>query len=138
MSTVTLQLDTRAARRSLYEQIGRLERELAQTLATTYPPIAQPAGQSHHGPRLLGLEELELTRDALAHAVFDVRQRAREQATRQQHARARLADMWAHPDRHKGERITALELGLPGCTAYAVKPRLCSRWWRVKVSSGCP
>ena len=138
MSAVTVALDTRAARRSLYEQIARLERELAQTLAASYPPLAQPANAHHRGPRLLGLRELEITRDELAHRVSDVRRRAHEQATRQAQARAHLDRMWANPDEHKGERVSARELGLPGCTVYTVKPRLFSRWWRVKVSSGCP
>jgi hypothetical protein len=138
MTAVTLELDTRAARRSLYEQIARLERELATTLASTYPPIALPASAAHHGPRLLGLGELERTRDELFARVADVRHRAADQAERQAEARARLDAFYADPQRHKGERVTATELGRPGCTVYAVKPRLFSRWWRVKVSSGCP
>ena len=51
--------------------------------------------------------------------------------------------MLADPPGHKGERIANRELGLPGCTTYAVLPRLgpvglLTGWWRVKVSSGCP
>jgi hypothetical protein len=138
MSAVTVALDTRPARVSVYGQIARLERELADTLASTYPPVAQAAAAQHRGPRLLGLAELERTRDELFARVADVRRRATDQEARQAQARARLAAMRADPRAHKGERVTARELGLPGCAVYSVKPRLLSGWWRVKVSSGCP
>jgi hypothetical protein len=51
--------------------------------------------------------------------------------------------MLADPPAHKGERMANRELGLPGCTTYAVLPRLgpvglLTGWWRVKISSGCP
>jgi hypothetical protein len=131
-------VETAAARQALKDQIARLERELAHTLASSYPPIAVPRPVAHSGPRLLGLEELERTRDALAARVSDAYRLLEDQRSRQAQARARLADMYAHPGEHKGERITNAELGLPGCTAYSVRPRLLSTWWRVKVSSGCP
>ena len=139
MSATTQLLDSAAARRSLRAQIARLEGELARTLASTYPRIT-PAGPplAHRGPKLLDLEELEVTRDALAARVSDVRRRARAQEEAQAQARARLQDMRAHPERHKGERITAEELGLPGCMVYSVRRRVLTGWWRVKVSSGCP
>src|SRR4051794_27608982 len=122
MSAITLGLDTAAARRSLHGQIARLERELAHTLATTYPPVASPAGAvGHHGPRLLDLGQLEITRDALAGRVTEVRRRAAEQAHRQAEARAKLAAMRAHPAAYRGESVTARELGLPGCTVYTVR-----------------
>jgi hypothetical protein len=133
-----------AARRALRDQIARLERELATVLASTYPRVAAPplAGRAG-GPRLLGLAELERTRDALAARVSDVHARVAAQRASQAAARARLQAMLADPPAHKGERITHAELGLPGCTVYAVLPRfgpvgLLGDWWRVKVSSGCP
>ena len=102
-----------------------------------------PAPVAHGGPRLLDLGRLERTRDTLAARVSDVRRRAAEQRNAQAEARARLAQMLADPPTHKGERISSEELGLPGCTVYAVRPRLgpvglLTNWWRVKVSSGCP
>jgi hypothetical protein len=140
MLATVKQLETAPARRTLRGQIARLERELADTLASSYPPIAVAgrAGLYHGGPRLLGLEELERTRDALAARVSDVHRLLADQRERQKQARARLADMYANPAEHKGERVTNAELGLPGCTTYSVRPRLLSTWWRVKVSSGCP
>jgi hypothetical protein len=139
MTAIVEALDSAAARRSLREQIARLEGELARTLASTYPRLtAQGPPITHRGPRLLDLGQLELTRDALAARVQDVRNRRERQERAQAEARARLEDMRAHPEAHKGERITAAELGLHGCTVYAVKKRLLTGWWRVKVSSGCP
>jgi hypothetical protein len=132
------------ARRALRDQIARLERELAGILASTYPRIAAPSGTGRAGaPRLLDLAQLERTRDALAARVSDVQRRAADQATRQAAARARLQAMLSDPPAHKGERIANAELGLPGCTTYAVLPRLgpvglLTDWWRVKISSGCP
>jgi hypothetical protein len=140
MSAITQGVDAgAAARRSLRGQIARLERELAHTLATTYPPIAPRSGPiTHHGPRLLDLGQLEVTRDALAARLSDVRARAAEQAQQQVAARAKLAELYAHPERHPGARVTAAELGLPGCAVYRVRRRVLTSWWRVKVSSGCP
>jgi hypothetical protein len=139
MSATVQLVDNAAARRSLREQIARLEDELARTAASTYPRItAQGPPIARGGPRLLDLERLEITRDALAARVADVHRRAQRQERAQAEARARLEDMRAHPERHKGQRITAAELGLPGCTVYSVKQRVLTGWWRVKVSSGCP
>src|SRR4051795_6638023 len=108
--TATAQLldSDAAARRSLREQIARLESQLARTLATTYPRIT-PTGPPirHRGPKLLDLEALEITRDALAARVSDVSRRTHAQAKAQAEARARLQDMRAHPERYKGESITA-------------------------------
>src|SRR4051812_39865453 len=103
--TATVQLldSDAAARRSLRQQIARLEGELARTLATTYPRVT-PAGPAiaHRGPKLLDLEALEITRDALAARVSDVRRRAQKQCERQAQVRARLEDMRAHPELYKG------------------------------------
>jgi hypothetical protein len=133
-----------AARRTLRDQIARLERELASVLASTYPRVAAaPAPARPRAPRLLDLAQLERTRDTLAARLSDVRHRAADQARAQAAARARLEAMLADPPAHKGERVANAELGLPGCTTYAVLPRLgpvglLTNWWRVKVSSGCP
>src|SRR4051812_6878140 len=66
MSATTQLVDAGPARRSLREQIARLEGELARTLASTYPRItAEGPPIAHRGPKLLDLGQLELTRDAL-------------------------------------------------------------------------
>jgi hypothetical protein len=132
-----------AARRALQHQIARLERELARTLAATYPGVTTARPIAHRGPRLLTLGQLERTRDALAARVSETRARVAVQRAGQARARAKLEAMRAEPRAYKGATVTNAELGLPGCTRYAVLPRLgpvglLTGWWRVKVSSGCP
>ena len=63
----------RAARRDLRDQIARLERELALTLAGCFPRREPARGgksaSAQAGPRLLGLEQLECIRDELVDRV---------------------------------------------------------------------
>jgi hypothetical protein len=134
-----------AARRSLRAQIARLEGELARVLASTYPRVTAPAEAPARprGPRLLDLGELEAARDALAARVSTVHRRVAAQAEAQAAARSKLQALLADPQAFRGEKIANRELGLPGCTTYAVLPRLgplglLTGWWRVKISSGCP
>jgi hypothetical protein len=142
--TAIAQIDAEAAaRRTLREQIARLEQELSRTLVDTYPHVLAVRPIAHKGPRLLSLEQLERTRDALAARLSDATRAAAEQRAAQARARARLEAMYADPPAHKGEQVSSEELGLPGCTVYAVRPRLgpvgvLTGWWRVTVSSGCP
>jgi hypothetical protein len=129
-----------AARQSLRAQIARLEGELAKITAATYPPIAVAANEGSRGgtARLLDLGALECARDDLAGRVTRAHRLRAEQAADQAQARALLAAMLADPASHRGAVITNAQLGLPGCTTYRVVPRRLGRWWRVKVSSGCP
>jgi hypothetical protein len=95
------------------------------------------------GPRVLGLGDLERLRDGLAARLTAQRAAAAAQAERQAEARELLERMYVDPPGHRGVRLTNADLGLAGCTAYEVKPRLglvgmLAGWWQVKVSSGCP
>ena len=64
---VTPDVDERAARRSLLDQIGKLEKDLAALFCATYPRTGFEWNvRSHGGPRLLGIAELERIRDQLA------------------------------------------------------------------------
>src|SRR4051812_28235719 len=99
-----------AARRSLQRQIAKLERELAEVAASTYPRIIVPRAVAHGGPRLLGLPELERPRDALAARLGDTLAAVEAQRRSQVAARARLEEMYADPPAHKGERVTNAEL----------------------------
>ena len=92
-------------RRDLRAQIASLERELANTLAATYPRVAATRTIAHGGPRLLDLGQLERTRDTLAANVSDVRRRAEDQRRAQAEARARLEAMYTDLAGHKGEQI---------------------------------
>jgi hypothetical protein len=137
-------VDERAARRALRDQIGRLEREAGEIVASTFPRLAPGAPlRAPAGPRLLGLAELERIRDELAARVAHLRAAATDQAARQATARAELEAMLADPPAHRWRRLANADLGRPGCTTYHVRPRcgvlgLLMGWWRVKVSGGCP
>jgi hypothetical protein len=142
---VVPEVDERHARRTLREQIGRLERELSRTCLEACPRIAPPAPPRSlaAGPRLLSLGELERVRDELAGRIADVREEADAQLLRQAEARALLERMFADPGAHKWLRVSNAQLGEPGCKHFHVRPRLgpigaLAGWWHVKVSSGCP
>src|SRR6201986_186241 len=69
--------DEHAARRTLREQIARLERELADAFVTAFPmgglPQQAPARSRPAHARLLDLGELEVVRDELAERLDDAR-----------------------------------------------------------------
>jgi hypothetical protein len=135
---VQVAADERAARRDLRDQIARLERELARSLADAFPR-REPArdgrsASAQAGPRLLTLGQLECIRDELA---------GRIEALRSNRGAERLEQMLLAPERHRWEKVTSADLGEPGCRAWQVRPRLgligmLMGWWRVKISSGCP
>ena len=141
---VVPEVDERAARRSLREQIGRLERELTSTCLDACPRLDPgPPLPSLAGPRMLSLGELERVRDALADRIARVRDDLDGQLLRQAEARALLERMFADPPAHKWLRVSNAQLGEPGCKHFHVRPRLgpiglLAGWWHVKVSSGCP
>jgi hypothetical protein len=136
--------DEAAARRSLREQIAKLERELAATFASAYPRRGLEWGVgSTGGPRVLGVGELEETRDALAARVEDARRTLRDRAYVERKNVERIEEMLAEPGRFKWVRISNADIGEPGCKYWHSRPRLgligmLMGWWRVKISSGCP
>ena len=138
------EVDERAARRALRDQIARLERELASAVVAAYPHLpAAGATVSHAGPRLLGLGELERTRDALAGRLADVREQAARQGERQADMRLLIERMLLDPGAYKWVRVCNADIGEPGCKHWHVVPRLgivgmLAGWWHVKISSGCP
>jgi hypothetical protein len=133
-----------AARRTLREQIARLERELSALVVATYPRLDPgPALPALGGPRLLSLGELERVRDALAARLSALSAAAAQQQERQAVAERELEQMLADPPAHRWKRLSAADLGRPGCTTYHVRPRagllgMLMDWWVVKISSGCP
>src|SRR3954465_12596033 len=93
-ATTRPEVDERAARRTLREQIARLERDLGAAVIAAYPRLpAGPARVSHAGPRLLGLAELERIRDDLADRIAEGRMRAAAQAEPQAEHRLGLGPM---------------------------------------------
>jgi hypothetical protein len=139
------QPDERAARRTLRDQIARLEAQLADAVATafstrgTVPFVVAGA----HGPRVLGIAELERVRDDLAARLGQARRELTRRGLEHERARVRLERMLLEPGRHRFERVALAELGEGGCGVYQVRPRLgligmLAGWWHVKLSSGCP
>ena len=138
-------VDERAARRTLRDQIAHLERELTSACLDACPRIAPgpPLRALAAGPRLLSLGELERVRDALAGRLAHVRDETDAQLLCQAESRALLERMQADPSAYKWLRISNAQLGEPGCKHFHVRPRLgpiglLMGWWRVKISSGCP
>jgi hypothetical protein len=130
--------DERAARRDLRDQIARLERELARTLADSFPrrepARTGPSASAQAGPRLLTLGQLERIRDELADRIASLSCNRGAEL---------LEQMRAAPELHRWAKVTSADLGEPGCRVWQVRPRLgligmLMGWWRVKVSSGCP
>jgi len=132
------------ARRALRAQIARLEGELARLTADAKPRdrIAWSIG-GEAGPRLLGIGELERVRDDLAERLHEVRETLAARAAREAEQRQLLQRMLRDPARHRFVRISAADVGEPGCGVWHVRPRLgligmLMGWWQVKLSSGCP
>ena len=136
--------DERAARRTLLEQVARLEAELAQLFCTSYPRQGlEFSVASHGGPRLLSLAELEALRDALAERVGRARRALGERTYLEEQQRRRIEEMLLEPERHKWVRIGNEDIGEPGCKHWHVRPKwgllgMLMNWWRVRISSGCP
>ncbi len=146
------------ARLALRGQIARMERELSEIVAGTFPhisPISDPAGEvftpgeacradrMRSGPCLLTLAELERMRDSLAGRVQDLRRRAAERGEHERRSHELLERMKLEPGRYKFARLPVKDLGEGGCGVWEVRPRLglvgmLAGWWEVKLSSGCP
>jgi AcrR family transcriptional regulator len=137
-------VDEGAARRTLRDQIARLERELASLFESARPGDGLEWRVASPGvPRVLDVGDLEALRDDLANRAEDIRRALGERAEEEQRSRAHVDTMVADPAGHKWERVSNDDLGEPGCKHYHSTPRLglvgmLMGWWRVKVSSGCP
>ena len=142
--SVDVTVDEGAARRELRAQIARLERQLGETLVSAFPLTAvdvRVAGQS--GPRILSLGELEAQRDALHAQLREARLGLEAHGERLERNRVLLERMLLQPKRYKFARLHREDVGMGGCGAYQVRPRMgiigmCMGWWHVKLSSGCP
>ena len=143
-SPLRTRYDEAAARRSLREQIAKLERELAALFAASFPRRGLGWGvKSPGGPRVLGVGELEEVRDDLAARLEGARLDLRDRARVERMNLGRIEEMLAEPRRFKWIRISNADIGEPGCKYWHSRPRLgllgmLMGWWRVKISSGCP
>ena len=139
-----VEIDERAARRTLREQIARLESELGQLFCSTYPRKGfEWSVSAHSGPRLLTLQELEQVRDDLAERLQHNRRVLSDRTYVEDLNRRRIEEMMLDPAAHKWVRIANEDIGEPGCKHWHVRPRyglvgMLMNWWRVVISSGCP
>ena len=138
-------VDEGAARRTLREQIARLERQLADAVVSAFPQTRlelRPAGGGD-GPRMLTLGELEEQRDALEVRLREARSVLEARGAEVERNRVLLERMLLEPKRYKFARLHRSEVEVGGCGAWQVRPRLgligmLMGWWQVKLSSGCP
>ena len=144
-SPLEIEVDEGAARRTLRDQIAKLERELGTLFPTARPGDELDWGvRSPGGPRVLDVGDLEAaSRRPRRARRGDPASRFRERADSEQENRARLEALVADPAGHKWQRLSNDDLGEAGCKHYHATPRLglvgmLMGWWRVKISSGCP
>ena len=128
--------DERAARRTLLDQVRRLEEESVGLLCSAATPMSA-------GARLLSLGELEEVRDDLVEQVGRGRVALDERGVAEEHYRRLIEAMLLDPENHRWVHVSNEDIGEPGCTHWHVRPRygllgMLMRWWRVVVSSGCP
>lgn len=132
------------ARRTLLDQVARIESELASLFCAAYPRTGFDwKVPSRGGPRMLGLGELEQLRDQLAERLADTRRALHDRTYVEDLHRRRIEEMMLDPAAHKWERVRNEDIGEPGCKEWRVVPRLgivgmLAGWWHVKISSGCP
>ena len=140
--------DERPARRTLLDQVARLETELAGLFCSAWPRKgvhdSNPAHpQARGGARLLSLGELETLRDQLSRQVEHARRSLTERTYSEEQNRILIEQMLLEPERHKWVRVQNEDIGEPGCHSWHVRPRfgvlgMFLNWWRVRISSGCP
>ena len=137
-------VDERAARRSLLDQIAKLESELANLFCSAYPRTGFDwRVSSRGGPRILSLGELERVRDELADRLERNRRELSERTLVEEHNRRLVEEMLLEPEKHRWVRVGNCDIGEPGCHHWHVRPRwgllgMLMGWWRVRISSGCP
>jgi hypothetical protein len=109
-AAAVVHVDERAARRTLLDQVARLEGELAQVFCATWPRTEMPrplvAGRGG-GPRLLSLAELEELRDDLAMRIADARRALSDRTWVEDQNRRLIEEMMLEPERHKWRRVSA-------------------------------
>jgi len=139
-----IEVDERAARGSLRDQIARLEEELAGLFCSVYPRGGfEWSVPARGGPRLLSLSELETMRDGLADRLAENRRLLSDRTYVEELNRRRIEEMLLDPPAHKWQIVSNADIGEPGCKHWHVRPRwgllgMLMNWWRVRISSGCP
>jgi hypothetical protein len=134
----------REVRDELRRQIASLEARLGSLFVSAFPRggIEWRVG-ALGGPRMLGVEELERVRDALAFRLREAEAELARRGAVEEANRGLLEEMIAAPEHHPWIRISNEDIGEPGCRHWHSRPRwgllgMLLGWWRVKLSSGCP
>ena len=138
--------DERAARRSLRDQIARLEDELTGLFTSSWPRkgvVVAPATGRATGARVLALGELEDRRDTLAERVASAKRTLAARTALEEDRRRLIEEMLLDPHAHRWVHVSNEDIGEPGCKHWHVRPRggllgMLGSWWRVRISSGCP
>ena len=145
LRTPGVDVDEAAARRTLRQQIARLERQLGEAFVSAFPHTALDVRCASvlPGPRVLGLGELEAQRDALEARLREARATLESRGAEVEANRVLLERMLLEPKRFKFARLHRADVDMGGCGAYQVRPRMgiigmFMGWWHVKLSSGCP
>jgi hypothetical protein len=142
------QVEEAAARRTLRDQIARLEGELGELTLSAWPRVtpelqAQPPGAGAAGAAFLSLAHLEHARDALAARAAAARRALDERGRREESLRRTREEMLLDPQAHRFTVVTNADVGEAGCRNWHARPRfgllgMLAGWWRVVVSGGCP
>ncbi len=139
-----IEVDRDAGRRSLLEQVARLEGELSALFCSTFPREGfEWSVGSRGGPRILSLLELERVRDGLAERLRENRALLSDRTYVEDCNRRRIEEMLLDPAAHRWEIVSNEDIGERGCKHWHVRPRwgvlgMLMSWWRVRISSGCP
>jgi hypothetical protein len=139
-------VDEAAARRTLRDQIARLDGELSDLVMTAWPhrlPGVEREPRHQRPAGVLSLAQLERTRDALAAATSAARQALDELGAEQELARRAREELLQDPHANRFARVANEQVGERGCRDWHVRPRfgllgMLAGWWRVVISSGCP
>jgi hypothetical protein len=75
--------------------------------------------------------------------VSDARRALSDRTWVEDQNRRLIEEMMLAPERHRWQRVSAEDIGEPGCKHWHVRPRfgivgMLMNWWRVVISSGCP
>ena len=138
-----VEVDERAVRRTLRDQIAKLEDELGMLFCSTYPRQGfEWDVRSRGGPRLLSTGELERLRDDLAAKLQHNRKLLSDRTYVEDLNRRRIEEMLLDPAAYKWVRVGNEDIGEPGCKHWHVRPPfgllgMLMNWWRVRISSGC-
>ncbi len=138
--------DERAARRTLLDQVARLEDELSQVFCSTWPrtdirsrswPAAAAGRACSRSPSSRSCATSSPAR------VADARRALSDRTWVEEQNRRLIEEMLLEPERHKWVRVSTEDIGEPGCRHWHVRPRwgfigMLLGWWRVVITSGCP